>query len=169
MLPGIKVAAAQASGKIPLKQVNKILAGYNALEGGKTASESGTKPETPAARVARAVRVANRAAGELGDGSSTEWGKLSSFFENFTAKNPGCVTEIEQDSCGRVIWLFIMATVASILLLANCALRICGLDATSIKGDSPDDAFLLLLQCRLSDGRIWTLAAGYCPTNPQLS
>ena len=167
MLPGIKEAAAKGSGKIPIQQVNTILAGYNALHGGETCSESATehepKKQSTAACVARAVRVANLAADELGDGSSTEWGKLPSFFQTFTAKNPGCVTEIEQDSSGRVTWLFMMSLAASLLLLANCALRICGIDAASIKGDSPDDAFLLLLQCKLSDGRIWTLAAGYCP------
>ena len=156
MLPKIREAAVSGV-KLSIVAVEKILASYNALEG-----NSGE-----AARVQRAARAANLAAEYAGQGSNTQWGKAPGMFREFQRINPGCKAEIVFDDQGRCTRAYAMCNVPPELLLETGSLEITGADGAAMKGDSPDDGTILILQCKTADGRIWPLAIGACPTTSQ--
>jgi hypothetical protein len=149
MLPKIRDAAASGA-RLSIKAVEEILASYNALEGNSS----------EAARVQRYVRAANIAAEEAGQGSNTQWGKAPGFFSEFQRKNPECKTKIVFDDNGRCTRAYAMCDAPSELLLETASLEITGADGAAMKGGSPDDGTILILQCKTADGRIWPLAVG---------
>ncbi|KAJ1483604.1 hypothetical protein T484DRAFT_1895647 [Baffinella frigidus] len=113
----------------------------------------------------RAVRAGQHAEYSAGGGSNTSWGKAKGFFEEFKAQNPSCKVEVEFDKNGRCNWAFAMVDGPTAELLENASLRVASADGTAMKGDSPDDGNILVLEAKLADGRIWPIAIEQVPVS----